>query len=374
MKANMDNLNRIKGSLFGGAIGDALGYPVEFLHEKEIRRIYGNEGITSYVLDKGSRKALISDDTQMTLFTANGLLVCETKSLLDDKDYAPCDYISKSYKDWLKTQEISYENHGQNGISWLCNIPELYSRRAPGNTCLSALREETLGTIQHPINNSKGCGGIMRVAPLALLYRNIPIEQLDMETAEIAALTHGHSLGYMSAAVLNHILSSIIYPKNNLSLEEIIIDARDTINTLFKDDIHINELSEIINRAITLSHNTSTDLENIHELGEGWIAEETLAIAIYCSLKYQNDFSKGIITAVNHNGDSDSTGAVTGNILGAWLGFDKIEDKWTKDLELSDVINEMAMDLYYGCQINEFDSTENSCWKVKYIDMECPGK
>ena len=55
------------------------------------------------------------------------------------------------------------------------------------------------------------------------------------------------------------------------------------------------------------------------------MAEETLAIAIYCSLKYQNDFSKGIIAAVNHSGDSDSTGAVTGNILGALLGFDAIE-------------------------------------------------
>ena len=83
----------------------------------------------------------------------------------------------------------------------------------------------------------------------------------------------------------------------------------------------------MIDLAIELSENDADDLENINRLGKGWVAEETLAIAIYCSLKYQNDFSKGIIAAVNHSGDSDSTGAATGNILGAALGYDKIEDK-----------------------------------------------
>ncbi|MBP3633765.1 MAG: ADP-ribosylglycohydrolase family protein [Oscillospiraceae bacterium] len=66
--------DRVKGSLIGGAVGDALGYAVEFSPLSAIREKYGPEGITQYELDPESGKALISDDTQMTLFTANGLL------------------------------------------------------------------------------------------------------------------------------------------------------------------------------------------------------------------------------------------------------------------------------------------------------------
>lgn len=69
--------DKIRGCLFGGAVGDALGYPVEFLKEKEIFREYGRNGIQSYKLNQ-ELKALISDDTQMTLFTANGLLAAQT--------------------------------------------------------------------------------------------------------------------------------------------------------------------------------------------------------------------------------------------------------------------------------------------------------
>ena len=121
--------------------------------------------------------------------------------------------------------------------------------------------------------------------------------------------------------------------------------------------------------AVSLSKNQETDLDNIHRLGEGWAAEETLAIAIYCSLRHSDDFSAGIIAAVNHKGDSDSTGAVTGNILGALLGYQAIEEKWKQNLELADVILEMADDLCHGCQMSEYDSYQDPDWIRKYIRM-----
>ena len=230
------HLDAIRGCLFGGAAGDALGYPVEFLDEESIFRRYGAKGITAYDKDPSTGKALISDDTQMTLFTADGLLIGETRGAMRGIRGMPRGYVTLTYLDWLKTQESSMKEVNRfkrpskdGGYSWLLDVPELYSRRAPGNTCLSALREESRGEtfddyVEAKRNGSKGCGGIMRVAPLALdppgFVSDIPevetpyyyLKPLVMEGAQLAAITHGHSLGYMPAAVLVHIINRIVFP------------------------------------------------------------------------------------------------------------------------------------------------------------------
>ena len=379
------NLDRIRGSLVGGAIGDALGYAVEFLQEDQIFRKYGSEGITEYDLVNG--KALISDDTQMTLFTANGILVGDTRLSMRGIGGDPKAYVPNAYLDWLKTQEsdINSVNHHERytekgGYSWLLDVPELYVRRAPGNTCLSALetraKEGYVGSfINSPINRSKGCGGIMRIAPLALKYRSGEnfygdIEQIDMEAAELSAITHSHSLGYMPSAVVSHIISRILCSYDEMSLKDMVLEARDSVSKLFAGDKNLPVLVDIINRAVRLSEEADADdLDNIHALGEGWVAEETLGIALYCALKYQNDFSKAMITAVNHKGDSDSTGAVTGNILGALVGYTAIDSKWKKNLELLDVILEVADDLCHGCQMSEYSHYQDPAWITKYMHM-----
>ena len=147
-------------------------------------------------------------------------------------------------------------------------------------------------------------------------------------------------------------------------------EAKETAEKLFQGDKHLKELTDMIDLAVELSENNEPDLANIHRIGEGWVAEETLGIAIYCALRYQNDFSAGIIAAVNHKGDSDSTGAVTGNILGAQLGYNAIDEKWKKNLELHDVILEMADDLCHGCQLDEYSYYEDPDWTRKYIFIQ----
>ncbi len=370
-------LDSIRGCLFGGAAGDALGYTIEFFEDYIIFRHYGSNGITEYALDSVTHKALISDDTQMTLFTANGLLVGDTLRCTKGIQGLPRKYVAAAYQDWLYTQTGSYEGRAErepNQQSWLCDVKELYCRRAPGNTCLSALLQAARSGcvddyILSPRNNSKGCGGVMRVAPIALNHQG-DIEKLDMEAAEIAAITHGHSLGYMPAAVLCHIINRIVFPCNEkMTLKEIVVEAMETVKKLFVGDKHINELTDIINRAIALSENDFDDLENIRVLGQGWVAEEALAIAVYCSLKYSYDFSGGIIAAVNHSGDSDSTGAIAGNILGALVGYNAIDEKWKKDLECADIILEIADDIYHGCQMSEFNPHYDASWATKYMDM-----
>lgn len=359
--------DKIRGSIFGGAVGDALGYAIEFEDEKTIFSQYGKDGIQEYKLETSNKKAIISDDTQMTLFTACAMIFRADRQKINDVSLNPSSYAYLTYQDWLITQEMSYQKavetvfarHNEYKSAFISeplkNVPELFNRRAPGITCLSALHtrkeqrekhKNSLDFINDKINNSKGCGGVMRVAPVGMMKWCDDVERVAMEGAQCAAITHCHSLGYMSAAVLVQMIYQIIYNDHSLTLKEITIEARDTAAKLFEGDKHLDELINCINDAIEFSKNSDSDLNNIHRLGEGWVAEEALAIAIYCSLKYKDKFSKGVIAAVNHKGDSDSTGAITGNILGALVGYEAIEQKWKENLEISDTILRVA-DLIY---------------------------
>ena len=315
----------------------------------------------------------------MTLFTANGLLLYgETQNLHQRIDKPLRQYVAIAYLDWLYTQE---EGHATKllpgGISWLNDVKGLYHRRSPGGTWLRALRLQSSAPGNSPdyinaeLNESKGCGGIMRVAPMGLMNWH-DIRALDYEDAQLTAITHGHSLGYMPSAVLVHIINRLVFPGEEAqSLKSIIVEARDTVSELFKGDLFLTKLCSIINRAIELAENsTESDLENIHKLGEGWVAEETLGISLYCALRYQNDFSAGVIASVNHKGDSDSTGAIAGNIAGASLGLRAIPKKYLEALERKDVILELADDLDNDCQMEEYGDDQDPVWIAKYVRMD----
>jgi len=361
----MKDLDKYRGCLIGGAAGDALGYAVEFLEDSQIFERYGEYGITEYALENGL--APISDDTQMTLFTANGLLLGTTRGIIEPYP----SYIGRCYQDWYKTQTtnapLSQPEH-----SWLNNLPEMNHRRAPGITCLQALENGRLGSVDHPVNRSKGCGGIMRVAPIGLYFEYGSADEVDLIGAEAAALTHGHELGYIPAAMLVHMIHLLVHGGAACILAAV-KGAMDAAKQLFPAAVHLQEMLNLADRAIALSScRELDDLEAIRALGQGWVAEETLAIAIYCALKYEDDFEQAIIAAVNHSGDSDSTGAVTGNLLGAHLGLKAIPQKFLTHLELRDTIMEIADDLYNDYPISESGNFRHLAWKAKYITHTYP--
>ena len=354
----------ICGCLIGGAVGDALGTPVEFMRWSDIKRRYGEDGIQSLEKDFEQGLALISDDTQMSLFTANGLLMYDTYRTLFKEVPTIEQFIYEAYRDWYHCQcshHIPKDNH-----SWLSDLQEMHERRAPGNTCLTALRTGEAGSIENPINHSKGCGGIMRVALVALWgIGKRTIEDTDLLAAQAAAITHGHPLGYMPAAALADVVSRIL--TGTKDMQDVIEATKDAMGFLFGSEPCLNELLRIIDKAAVLSRNNRSDVENIDAIGGGWTGEEALGIAVYCSLKYQDDFSRAVIAAVNHSGDSDSTGAIVGNIVGARLGFEAIEGKWLRGLELKNTILEMAHDLFEGCPVNHDSPVANEGWKRKYV-------
>ena len=381
--------DRVKGALIGGAIGDALGYPIEFMTLNAIKQKYGPAGYNYYQEFNNVGKAIISDDTQMTLFTANGLLNYITRITLTKGFHWDIliEFITLAYKDWLKTQEgvDNYYSHDPFKC-WIRDIKELNVRRAPGNTCLSSLKALEYSK-NGKKNDSKGCGGVMRVAPIGLLaavdnqstikdYYGNDIQRREWDSIQVArlggdsaAITHHHPLGYLPAAFLADLIYHILMSEESLTFSVLENYMKSIYSDIWKEyttdrERHVlDELWSLIEKSINLATRWDISDENaIRQLGEGWTGDEALAIAIYCMMKHLDSFERAVVTAVNHDGDSDSTGAICGNLMGAIVGYNAIPSRFTKDLELKDLILEIADDIVRGFSLGDKE------WETKYID------
>ena len=314
--------SRYRGCLLGGAVGDALGYPVEFMKEDGIFRKYGEKGIQT--LSQAGNPAVISDDTQMTLFAVNALI--RSASI-------HCNWkenLLRAYQEWLGTQgdECCIRDDPRPRM-WLYEVEGLHARRAPGNTCLASIRR-TAGRRKAILadNNSKGCGTVMRAAPYGLSVGYDPElsggEEADavIKMAHVDAdFTHGHPAAREASASLAALIWEIVQysPQRCDPLEEVVY--------------HCFSSSGLLKKAVGLALDGSVpDLEGIHQLGEGW-----------------------------------STGAICGNILGAWLGEEAVKQAFDLNcLELADVIRTIADDLYQSTEGLIPELGKDREWDRKY--------
>jgi ADP-ribosylglycohydrolase len=315
--------DRYRGCLLGGAVGDALGAGVEFASLAEIRSQYGPAGVTGYVPCYG-RSGAITDDTQMTLFTAEGLL----RARRHGGDVT--DALWQAYQRWLLTQGPAPAGRGADG--WLIGQEFLHHPRSPGLTCLSALEDGRPGTAGQAVNNSKGCGGVMRVAPAGLAGGD-PFAL----GCQAAALTHGHPSGHLAAGAFAQMIGDLVRG-------HALADAAGAALAAVSEVPGGNEVSAALARAVLTAAEGPPSTEAMCSLGEGWVAEEALAVAVYCALTAAG-FRSGVLLAVNHGGDSDSTGAICGNLLGASLGATGIDADLLGGLEGRDVITQVADDM-----------------------------
>ncbi|MEA5115944.1 MAG: ADP-ribosylglycohydrolase family protein [Geobacteraceae bacterium] len=227
----------------------------------------------------------------------------------------------------------------------LLKVAGLHHRRAPGSTCLSALIAGKMGTVGHPVNTSKGCGGVMRVAPVGLFCRDLPGDVDDEERAKAAfelgcaaaAITHGHPLGYLPAGFLSSVIFHLVSGRN---LEEAVSGAMMIL--VERPECEKSTLAAMVSQAIRQSRKSKPCPETIELLGGGWVGDEALAISLYCAFAAEGDFARGVRLAVNHSGDSDSTGAITGNILGAMLGKGAVPREFLEQHELRELIEGMG--------------------------------
>ncbi|MBK6845886.1 MAG: ADP-ribosylglycohydrolase family protein [Gemmatimonadetes bacterium] len=349
--APLRRVDQARGCLLGGAVGDALGAPVEFMSWTQIAQRFGPSGIQDFAPAYG-RLGAITDDTQMTLWTAEGVLRGIVRA--NERGVGgPMSVLPRSYLRWLYTQDGSLPA-GTQGVEdvigsdtvsagWLFGVKELHSRRAPGNTCLSALRTPRAELWERAQNDSKGCGGVMRVAPIALIEHPVPDEQFTLG-CQAAAITHGHPTGILASGALVWLLLQL---RDGLPLERAV---RDTIRRLSREPDH-DETTGALHEALSLALSRHTpSAASVESLGGGWIAEEALAIGVYAALVAQDDFARGVRLAVNHSGDSDSTGSIAGQLLGIQLGVEAIPAQWLEALELREVIEQVAEDLVTGVE------------------------
>ena len=215
-------------------------------------------------------------------------------------------YCEKSYVDWLRTQTCSFRPKDGYTDSWLLDVPELYAKRAPGKTCMEAIK--SLMEHEEPKNDSCGCGSVMRTAPVALLsyvhqYADGGQLYVDMVAAQAARMTHKHPLGYMPSAVLNHLLMDILggdvvgserlafhVDRAAAALPEILSeeDGNKPYGELWPK--YVTRLQEIIRQALDLANSDIPDIQAIAQIGEGWTGHEALAIAVYSAVKHASSF------------------------------------------------------------------------------------
>jgi ADP-ribosylglycohydrolase len=287
--------------LLGGAIGDAVGYRVEFNRWPEIEREYGPAGIRLAACDG---PLVVSDDTQMTLFTLEGMARAATPDEITAE-------IREAYLDWLGTQRRDAGRRPPRGH--LAHERALQHARAPGNACLTALSLGGEGTVEEPINDRKGCGGVMRTAPLGFLSAAVSDENVFRLGVEAAALTHGHADGYLPAGAISVLIRD--------ALQSVLWDGSVAkVLALARVWPRSDATAAAIAAAAKAAGSGVPSRAKVAALGEGWIGEEALAVGLTCAMTARS-FAECIELAANHDGDSDSTASIAGQLYAARHGL-----------------------------------------------------
>lgn len=260
----MNLADRVRGCVLGGAIGDALGAPVEFQSLAEIRRIYGPAGLDHMVWHDSGWLGAVTDDTQMTLFTMEGLIRS------DGMDVPAA--VHAAHRRWYGTQMLPGppgDDRPQRTATggtvtmdgWLASHQWLYARRAPGNACMSGLRSETMGTTDRPANpGSKGCGAVMRSAPFGLNPSWTAEHAFDL-AAECAVQTHGHPSGYLAAGALAAITRRLL---DGMDLAEAVFWTLETVGSVRGGQ----EVHGALNNAFEAAKTGRPSPERLEELGD----------------------------------------------------------------------------------------------------------
>lgn len=313
---------RVLGCVLGGAVGDAFGYAVEFDRWADIQRKHGPAGLQQPVL--GGGLLVVSDDTQMMLFTLEALneAVSATERWTVQTIAQAC---SHAYVRWGHTQGVPVPGLRSDRV--LMQSPAMRRRRAPGLTCLSAVRAGAQGTCERPVNDSKGCGAVMRTAPLGLAQSVSPEQAFELGCMA-GALTHGHPDGWLPAGMVAAMTRLLIAGER---LEHAATQA--LALCLYHARGSASDTQRLVEHALYLADEQVPTSEAHECLGEGWTGDEALAIAVH-AVTSAASFEDAVRIAANHDGDSDSTASIAGQLYGAREGIWAVPHAWVRRLDV----------------------------------------
>lgn len=350
-------IERSQACLFGGAIGDALGAPVETMDWPAIRERFGESGVQA-LASTTDGPGRVTDDTQLMLFTAEGMLRGYVR-IQEHDIYAPTSTIHHALIRWLTTQGMPTAVPCIDRDAGLIGDPRLHARRTPSEACIETLAQAPAFGWQ-PRATRRG-DGAMRVAPIGLFpwaefllrYR----ERAFLVACESLRLTHGHPGDYLAAGVFAYLISGLFETERPLTA--LILDALtfmdsgggigfalgdDERRELPRSQARIRYLLETVrdfhHRGIAPTP------QGIDVLCDDNGSEESLAIGIWCALMAEN-YSQGVLWAVNHGAASAAAGLVAGHLLGLRFGLEGLPPTWLEALELRDWLDLVAHDLQW---------------------------
>jgi ADP-ribosylglycohydrolase len=176
----------------------------------------------------------------------------------------------------------------------------------------------------------------MRSAPFGLA--RVGVERCFQDAIEGAVLTHGHPTGYLAAGTFAAIIHGLVEG------DSLPVAVARAVEILVTHDAH-GETLAAVDAALAAASSTPS-AEAVERLGGGWVAEEALAIGLYCALVYPEpaQVRDALLLAVNHSGDSDSTGSICGNLLGTLHGETALPADWVAEVEGRGTILTLADD------------------------------
>ncbi|MGW0325013.1 ADP-ribosylglycohydrolase family protein [Nocardia sp. NPDC003183] len=346
-------LDAVHGCLLGGAIGDALGAPVETRSLQQIRSEYGHAGLTDV------DPLRISEETQLTAFTVEALIRGSVRARAKGIGGATMGLLQQGMLVWLRGQVTEMPEQPFALYSALSDYPELIEQRGVANSVYTALRHAAarkapmnpLGTRDQPINHSKGSGAVMRAAPCGFGYAadrsGAATDTIFELGCDAAALTHGHPSGWLPAGTL----SALIYQLSRGADTATALSRARTELTGYADH---GETSAALNAANRLAARIERERryptpEDVETLGQGWIGPEALSIAVFATLAAEglggspHDIVRtGLLLSVNHSGDSDATGSIAGSLLGARYGRSALPRGWANAVDARPILDLLA--------------------------------
>lgn len=289
--------------ILGLALGDALGRPLEFMSLEEICDRYGE---TAY--EDPDTPLVTTDDTSMAVAVA--------EALASAGDDGPEPLMAAVVKQFIR---------------WRRNVRE---EDRPGDACLEATARLEAGAAwtESAVSWSKGSGAVMRAAPVGFFFSSYPVLLREVSRM-IASTTHGHPTAWAAATVVG------------VAVREA-LEGTDPAQWIgqsirFLSGTASGEVIEALG-AVPDAVQMQSDEEAMESLGEGWVSEEAVAMALAAVLRHSDDFAQTMRCAVRHGGDSDTVGCIAGALAGARLGDACFPENWMDRLEGADQLEQLV--------------------------------